>query len=105
MDPKKVEALKASHGEHLSVVSVGHRHVVVKKPNRIQFNAFREKLLEGGGKAKVEGAANLVRDTLVDPSWDEYVTLVNEVPALEDMVARAAAELAQPAEEITIKKL
>jgi hypothetical protein len=103
MDDQKIAALKAEHGNSLVLLELGDHELVVKKPTRAQFNRFRESVAEGG-KARIEGGSQLIRDCLVHPSWGEYLKLAEDSPAIEDEITGEIAKLAKSAEKLVVKK-
>ena len=108
MDKEKVHELKEKHGQHLTLLVVtttsGEHELVVKKPGREVWNRFREAIATGP-KERVEGGATLIRDCLVYPEWQEFLTYVQESPAIEDEVTGEITKLARAAEKVVAKKL
>lgn len=105
MDDAKIAELKARHGNsELTLITFGKHELVVKKPTRAQFNRFREGVANGG-RAHIDAGAQLITDTLVYPTWAEYLTLAEESPNVEDEVTREVCMLAKAYDKVETKKL
>ena len=87
------ERLVTEHGEDgFRVCESGGRTYVVRRPTRGEYKLFRRAL--GGERTKDGAAEQLVMDCIVEPSRDEFLTLLEKRPALCEELAEAVLCLA-----------
>jgi hypothetical protein len=103
VDESKIASLKATHGNTLLLVTAGDgTEAVFKKPTRASWTRFREGLAGGNS---IQASNDLLRDTLVHPSWEELTAIFDRFPALENDFAKEVSELAKAENKVSAKKL
>jgi hypothetical protein len=93
IDPKALEAAKAEHGvDNLRLVRTGGREYLLKRPSRGEYQRFRKE--SSNDRMKDECVETLVLDTIVIPSRDEFIALLDELPGLCEELVDHVLELA-----------
>ncbi len=90
IDPKIVAELKEKHPA-LKLFQVGS--IIVKRPGPVEYRKFKVKGMTGGA-ARADATEELVRDCLVYPDQAAFTAMVNDQPALVDVLVDRLLDLA-----------
>lgn len=82
IDEKKVEDLRAEHGD-VFVLEEGGESVVCKRPTRAQYKRFRKERMDS--RRNAEALETLFLGCLVYPPADEFEATLELKPALADV--------------------
>lgn len=107
MTDDQIRALKEKHGEKLKVIPVpatefdAETEIVIKRPSRGEYKRFRTMLFDDAQKA--DAVETLAKNCVVYP--ENFAALLEDRPALADLVGGKAAEFAGAEGKIDAKKL
>ncbi len=94
--------LKNEHGEITVLGALGYE-IAVKSPGRAAFDRFMATSAKGKEHAH-RAFANLVIDSLVHPSRDEWTAIVDAKPGLVVTFGSEVAKIAGLVDEVEAKK-
>lgn len=102
IDEKKLEALKAEHGDDLHILEAAGQTVVAKCPSRSEYQRF---VAMSTDKKKAESALyNLASACIVYPPRDEWAAIADRRPGLPTTFASELLKIAGLVEEVEAKK-
>jgi len=105
LDAKKIEELKANHGNELVLIESRKGPLVFRKPTRAEYDRWRDQVRSDGGNSS-QHARELAKATLVHPDESGFDAAINDQPAiLCQEVLDGVCELAGLGEKVTVKKL
>jgi hypothetical protein len=103
MEQSVVDGLKAKHGPNLVLVEVGNNSFIVKGPSREQYAVFRGMIFDETKRSFA--TEDLVRACVVFPEYSKFDALMQQYPALSEVLAEHVLTLAKGSEQVRAKKL
>lgn len=99
----ELDALKAKHGRQLQLITTPEGEVVVRAPDRATWRMFKS-MVSDDSKREL-AAERLLHACLVHPDKVTLERMLDDAPALEDVLAGAVLELAKQRASIEKKAL
>ena len=107
MTDDQIRALKEKHGDKLKIIPIPatdfdpEAEIVIKRPSRGEYKRFRSALFDDATKA--DAIETLARSCVVYP--ENFAALLEDRPALAELVGGKAVEFAGAEGKIDAKKL